>query len=79
MHMMSKRWVVLTPFLAFSSTYNPSKIHNMLALMLDSCFRFLDVVKTLVGWTKPIHMVAKYDMSLMLTIGDCFSIPKSCH
>jgi len=41
--------VVLTPFLAFTSFYNASKVHNMLALMLDLRFQSLDVVKAFVG------------------------------
>jgi hypothetical protein len=41
--------VILTPILAFTSSYNASKVHNMLALMLDSRFKSLDVVKTFVG------------------------------
>jgi hypothetical protein len=43
-HMMAKVQVVLAPFLAFTS-YNVSKVHNMLALMLDPHLKFLDVVK----------------------------------
>jgi hypothetical protein len=41
--------VVLTPFLAFTSSYNANKVHNMLTLMLDSRFKSLDVVKAFVG------------------------------
>jgi hypothetical protein len=48
-HMVVEVQVVLTPFLAFISSYNASKIHNVVALMLDSCFKSLDVVKTFVG------------------------------
>jgi hypothetical protein len=50
--MMAKVQVVLAPFLAFTSTYNASKTHNMLALMLDMRFKSLDVVKTIVGQEK---------------------------
>jgi hypothetical protein len=48
-HMVVEVQVVLTPFLAFTSSYNASKVHNMLALILDSHFKSLDVVKTFVG------------------------------
>jgi len=44
-HMMVEVQIVLAPFLAFTSFYNVSKVNNMLALMLDPCFKSLDVVK----------------------------------
>jgi hypothetical protein len=47
--MVVKIQVVLTPFLVFTSFYNASKVHNMLALMLDLRFQSLDVVKAFVG------------------------------
>ncbi len=50
--MMAKIQVVLAMFLAFASTYNASKADNMLALMLDPCFKSFDVVKAFVGWEK---------------------------
>ncbi len=49
MRMMVEVQVTLTPFLAFTSSYNASKVHIMLALMLDSHFKSLDVVKAFVG------------------------------
>jgi hypothetical protein len=50
--------VVLAPFLFFAYTYNDTKVHNILALMFNSCFKSLDVVKTFAGWAKVIQMVA---------------------
>jgi hypothetical protein len=47
--MMVEIQVVLALFLAFASTYNVNKAHNMLALMLNPCFKSLDVVKAFVG------------------------------
>jgi hypothetical protein len=47
--MMAKVQAVLAPFLAFTSSYNASKVHNMMALMLEPRFKFLDMVKTFVG------------------------------
>ncbi len=44
MHIMAKVQVVLIPFLTFTSSYNDSKAHNMLALMLDPRLKSLDVV-----------------------------------
>ncbi len=48
-HMVVEVQVVLTPFLAFTSFYNASKVHNMLALKMDLCFKSFDVVKAFVG------------------------------
>ncbi len=60
--------VLLAPFLAFASTYNVSKAHNMLALMLNSHFKSLDVMKTFVGWEKTIQMVVEYDSKTLLPL-----------
>jgi hypothetical protein len=54
--MMAKVITILVPFLSFSSTYNVSKAHNMLALMLDLHCKSLDAVKTFVGKAKMIVM-----------------------
>ncbi len=45
MRMVVEVQVVLTPFLAFTSSYNASKVHKM----LDSHFKSFDVVKAFVG------------------------------
>jgi len=46
--MMAKVLVVLAPFLSFASSYNASKVHNMLILTLELCFKSLNVVKSFV-------------------------------
>ncbi len=53
--------VILAPFLSFTTTYTPSKAHNMLVLMLDLHFKCMDVVKAFVGWAKVMEMVVEYD------------------
>ncbi len=55
MCMMVKVLVALFPFMAFAYAYNPNKVHNMLALMLDMHFKSLDVMKTLVKWANVIQ------------------------
>jgi hypothetical protein len=69
---MGEVLVVLAAFIAFSYAYSSSKVHNTLALMLDSQFKSLDVVKAPIGRAKLIHMVAKYDrkasMSLLIVV-----------
>jgi hypothetical protein len=62
LRVMAKVMVVLAPFLSFATTCTLSKAHNMLALMLDSCFKCLDVVKAFVGWAKVMEMVVEYDI-----------------
>jgi hypothetical protein len=57
MCMMVQVLVVLSPFMAFAYVYNPSKAHNMLALMLDMQFKSFDVMKTLIKWANVIQMV----------------------
>ncbi len=52
--LMAKVQAILVPFLAFASTYNVNKAHNILALMLYPHFKSLDVVKTFVGQEKMI-------------------------
>ncbi len=40
----------------------------MLVLMLDMCFKCLDVVQTFVGWAKVMEMVAKYDTKFLMSL-----------
>jgi hypothetical protein len=68
MHMMGEVLVVLAPFLAFSFVYKSSKAHNMSALMLNPWFKFLDVVKALVGQAKVIQTVEKYDSKALMPL-----------
>jgi hypothetical protein len=56
----------LVPFCDFASTYDASKAHNMLALMLDQQFKSFDVVKAFVEWAKVIQMVIEYDNKILL-------------
>jgi hypothetical protein len=60
--------VMLVPFLAFTSSYNVNKVHNMLTIMLDPHFKSLDVVKVFVGWAKVIQIVAKYGNKTLLPL-----------
>jgi hypothetical protein len=54
--MMAKVQVVLAPFQVFTSSYNASKAHNILALVFDPHFKSLDVVKTFNRHVKVIRM-----------------------
>jgi len=66
--MMAKVQVVLVPFLGFKSSYNASKVHNMLALVLDSHFKFVDVVKAFVRWAEMIQIIVEYDSKTLLPL-----------
>jgi len=66
--MMVEAQVVFVPFLAFTSSYNVSKVHNMLTLMLDLCFKSLDVVKVFIGQAKVIQIVVEYDNKTILPL-----------
>ncbi len=66
--MIGEVLVVLVPFLVFSFAYNLSKVHNMLALMLNLLFKFLNVVKAPIGQAKIIHMVAKHDSKVLMPL-----------
>jgi hypothetical protein len=54
MWMMTKVLVVLALFLSFAFTYEGCKVYNMFALMLDPYFKYLDVVKLVLGRAKVI-------------------------
>jgi hypothetical protein len=66
MHMMVEVLTTLVLFLSFSSTYNVSKVQNMLTLMLDPHFTYFDVMKTFVRKAKMIQMVTKYDNKTLI-------------
>ncbi len=51
---------VLTPFLAFLSSYINAKAHNMLSSMLDPCFKNMKVIRDCVGHVVVVNVVAKY-------------------
>jgi hypothetical protein len=67
-HMMVEVQTILTPFLAFTFSYNANKAHNMLALMLEPHFKSFDVVKAFIGRAKVIQIVAKYDSKTLLPL-----------
>jgi len=68
LHMMAKMMAILVLFWPFATTCTPNKAHNMLALMLDLCFKFLDVVKTFVQWGKVTEMVAEYEIKSLMPL-----------
>ncbi len=67
-HMMAEVHVVLAPFVAFTYFYNGNKAHNMLTLMLDMCFKSLNVVKVFVEWANKIQIVVEYISKTLLPL-----------
>jgi hypothetical protein len=59
---------ILTPYLAFSSTYIYSKAHNMLSIMLDPHFQNMKVIWEYVGDLVVDDVVAKYDEVVYLLL-----------
>ncbi len=45
----------IRPFLLFLKLFDPHNVHNMLAIMLDPCFKYLRIVKNYVGCGATIH------------------------
>jgi hypothetical protein len=66
MQMMGEIMVVMAQFLVFSSTNIYGKAHNMLVLMLDLCFKSLNVVKDFVRKAKVIQMLVEYDNTSLM-------------
>jgi hypothetical protein len=66
--MMAEVQAILASFLAFTSFNNVSKIHKMLALILNLWFKPHNVVKTFVGRTKMIQIVVEYDNMTLLPL-----------
>jgi len=57
---------VLSPFLAFSNFYINVKAHDMMIIMLDSCFKNMKVIRDYVGYI--VDVVAKYDTKVMYSL-----------
>jgi len=65
---------VFKRFLEFLKAFYFYQVHNMLALMLDPCFKSLWVVESFVGHGNVIHLVVDYDVKevipLLMTLLD---------
>ncbi len=63
--MMGQVLNALGPFLAFFESYIIVKAHNMLAIMLDTCFKNMKVIWDFVGDSLALQVVAEYDVKIM--------------
>jgi hypothetical protein len=59
---------VIRPFLNFLKLFYSHQVHNMLALMLDPCFKSLWVVENYVGHKNAIHLTIEYDMKKIIPL-----------
>jgi len=51
--------------LAFASTYNQAKVHNMLAIMLNPRYKNMKVIWDFVGYAYVILDVIEYDVNIV--------------
>ncbi len=58
--------IVLRPFLDFMYSFNPSKAHNMVILMLDPQFKDLSLMVDYVGHFSTIKIAIAYDIKFFL-------------
>ncbi len=56
---------VLTPSLAFSSSYINAKVHNMLVIMLDLCLKNMKMIWDYVGNMVVVNVVLEYDFKVV--------------
>ncbi len=62
---------VLNPFLSFMASFQKAKIHNMLAMMLDLCFKGLGLVIQYVGKERALHIIREYDPQVLFPLLIC--------
>jgi hypothetical protein len=56
---------ILMPFLTFSMVYNHFKVHNMLAIMFDTCYKYMKCIQDFVDNSIAIEIVVKYDVLIV--------------
>jgi hypothetical protein len=53
-------------FLEVLKAFDSYQVHNMLALMLDPCFKSLRVVESFVGHDNAIRLATEYDVKKII-------------
>ncbi len=56
---------ILESFFSFMLSFQPSKVHNMLAFMLDPQYKGLGLVIWYVGKQMALHIVGEYDRKVL--------------
>ncbi len=59
---------VLKPFFAFASSIQFQSAHNMLVLMLDPCFKNLQLIQNYVGLEVVMEIVVEYDRTILMPL-----------
>jgi hypothetical protein len=62
---------VLNPFLPFMASFQKTKAHNMLAMILDPRFKGLGLVIQYVGKERTLHIVGEYDRQVLFPLLIC--------
>jgi hypothetical protein len=52
---------VIRPLFLFLKTFDPHSVHNMFAIMLDPCFKSIQIVENYVGLGATICLAFEYD------------------
>ncbi len=55
----------MEPFFSFMLSFQPNKVHNMLAFMLDPQYKGLGLVVWYVGKQMALHIVGEYDIKVL--------------
>jgi hypothetical protein len=61
---------VIKPFLDFLRFFDALQGHNMIAIMLDPCFKALNIVESLVGCENVIILTFEYDVKIVIPLSD---------
>jgi hypothetical protein len=57
---------VLNPFLSFIVYFQLAKVHNMLVMMLDLCYKGVRLVIHYVSKERVLHIASEYDCQMLL-------------
>jgi hypothetical protein len=59
---------VIKPCIYFLIAYDLHQVHNMLTIMLDPCFKSLQVFQNYVGYWNVIRLVIEYDVKQIIPL-----------
>jgi hypothetical protein len=60
--------ILLKPFLAFAFSLQLQSAHNMLVLMLDPCFKNLQLIRNYVELEVVMEIVVEYDRTILMPL-----------
>jgi hypothetical protein len=59
---------VIKPFLDFLRSFDAQQVHNMMVIMLDTHFKALRIVESLVGCRNAIRLTFEYDAKFVILL-----------